>query len=450
MPLRAGSGSLSRVLGSRGFRRLLGVRLVSQLMDGLFQAALAGSLLFNPERAADPIAIATGFTILLLPYSAVGPYVGVLLDRWSRRTVVSTANLIRAALVLPAALLIWNGVESLPCAILALVIIGINRFFLTGLAAAIPHVVQPDVLVTGNAVFGTLGVAVYSAGVGGAATVLNTLLHEGFHGYAALAAVTALGYAGSGLLTRAWFGVRELGPDDTQRGTGTILAALVAVARGMVAGARHLAGRSGAAYALLVQGGYRLLFGVLTMLTLLLYRRYFNTGVDYSRSLSGLALIFVAGGVGALVGAFVTPPLTRRIGGWRWVAILMAASGILLLPLGLPFRAGFLVAATFVIGGAGQAVKIIVDTTLQRDCLDDFRGRVFSVNDATYSLTFVVGLFAAAVGLPANGHSRLAVVLVCAGYLALALWYDLATRRLLRQGIRDVVVAARQTVNSGG
>ena len=41
------------------FRRLLAVRAVSQFGDGLFQAGLAGAILFNPERAAEPWAIAT-------------------------------------------------------------------------------------------------------------------------------------------------------------------------------------------------------------------------------------------------------------------------------------------------------------------------------------------------------------------------------------------------------
>src|SRR5882672_11453915 len=99
---------------SRGFRRLLGVRLASQLGDGMFQAALAGSLLFNPQQATSPLAVAGGFAVLLLPYSIVGPYVGVFLDRWSRRSVLYAANLIRAGLVLPTALLVWYGQESLP------------------------------------------------------------------------------------------------------------------------------------------------------------------------------------------------------------------------------------------------------------------------------------------------------------------------------------------------
>ena len=44
------------------FWRLLELRTVSQFGDGLFQAGLAGGLLFNPERAAGPWEIA-GTTI---------------------------------------------------------------------------------------------------------------------------------------------------------------------------------------------------------------------------------------------------------------------------------------------------------------------------------------------------------------------------------------------------
>ncbi|MDQ3505736.1 MAG: MFS transporter, partial [Actinomycetota bacterium] len=66
------------------FRRLLGVRLSGQFSDGVFQASLAGAVLFNPERAASPADVAAGFAVLLLPYSLVGPFAGVLLDRWTR------------------------------------------------------------------------------------------------------------------------------------------------------------------------------------------------------------------------------------------------------------------------------------------------------------------------------------------------------------------------------
>ena len=44
------------------------------------------------NRAADPVAIAMAFAVLLVPYSTLGPFVGVFLDRWSRRQVLFVAN----------------------------------------------------------------------------------------------------------------------------------------------------------------------------------------------------------------------------------------------------------------------------------------------------------------------------------------------------------------------
>src|SRR3954452_24155746 len=66
------------------FRRLLATRLLSQFGDGVFQAALAGTVLFNPQRAADPVDVAAGFAVLLLPYSLVGPFAGGWPGRWAR------------------------------------------------------------------------------------------------------------------------------------------------------------------------------------------------------------------------------------------------------------------------------------------------------------------------------------------------------------------------------
>jgi MFS family permease len=82
------------------FWRLLELRTVSQFGDGLFQAGLAGAILFNPERAAKPWEIAGAFAVLFLPYSLLGPFAGALLDRWDRRVVLIAANLGRLLLVL--------------------------------------------------------------------------------------------------------------------------------------------------------------------------------------------------------------------------------------------------------------------------------------------------------------------------------------------------------------
>ncbi|MBV8293994.1 MAG: MFS transporter, partial [Mycobacterium sp.] len=81
------------VRGLPDFWRLLELRTASQFGDGLFQAGLAGALLFNPERAARPMAIAAAFAVLFLPFSLLGPFAGALMDRWDRRLVLVGANL---------------------------------------------------------------------------------------------------------------------------------------------------------------------------------------------------------------------------------------------------------------------------------------------------------------------------------------------------------------------
>jgi MFS family permease len=84
---------------SPGVLRLASVRFAGQFGDGMFQAALSGAILFNPERETDPLAIAAAFAVLLLPYSLIGPYAGALLDRWDRRAVLLVANVLRAVLI---------------------------------------------------------------------------------------------------------------------------------------------------------------------------------------------------------------------------------------------------------------------------------------------------------------------------------------------------------------
>jgi hypothetical protein len=421
------TGNVRAVLARRGFRRLLAVRLSSQVGDGAFQAGLASSVLFNPERAANAVAVAVGFAILLVPYSTLGPFVGVVLDRWSRRQVLFVANGIRAALVLPSTWLLWNGDVGPLFVGLALGIIALNRFFLAGLSASQPHVVDEPRLVTANSFANTAGTICYSAGLAAAGLVVK-LTGTGFHPYSLVAATAAFWYGLSSLLTLISFTVDELGPDDAVRVRGTVLRAVGDTARGMVAGLAHLRDLPAAWSVIVVHASLRGLYGVLAMLTLLLYRNFFNID-DPAASMAGLLPVVAAVGVGALVAAVITPPISRRLGGSRWIVVLLASLAVLLPLLGAPFEPVLTIIAAGAFSLATQGVKIITDTTLQVHCEDDFRGRVFSVNDTALNLCFVIGLFIAALVLPPDGHSIGVTLAVGAGCAALAIWYGVFTAR---------------------
>src|SRR4051794_359897 len=162
-PSARGLRSLLRV---KRLRLLVGVRVVNSMGDGAFQGALVGSVLFSPEKAATPMDLALGFAVMLLPYSLLGPFIGSLLDRWSRRQVLIWANLVRCVFVALVALEIavtgplWLEFST------ALLVLGAGRFVGSCLSAAMPHCVAADSLVGANSLATTASSV--STGIGGA------------------------------------------------------------------------------------------------------------------------------------------------------------------------------------------------------------------------------------------------------------------------------------------
>ncbi len=424
LPDRSGH-PLRSVLRGADFRRLYGTRLASQCADGVFQASLAGAVLFNPERAADPAAIAAAFATLLLPYSVVGPFAGVLLDRWRRQRVLVATNLFRCLAVALVAVEIAIGTSGALFYGTALVVISVNRFFLAALSASLPHVVSRETLVTANALATTSGTVVALLG-GGIALGLRELVGSGNVGYALVAFGSALGYAGS-----AWaatgFGKDLLGPDDVERSHRETAGD---VARGLVAGARHVAELRPVASALAAIAAHRFFYGLSFMSVLLLYRNYFVDHGFFQAELAGLGQVFAASGLGVLVAAAITPAVVRRIGKPAWIAALFALAAVTELALGLLFTMPTLLPAAFLLSIAAQGSKISVDTLVQEGVEDDYRGRVFSFYDTLFNITFVAAAVVGSMILPESGKSYAVVVLIAVGYAVTAAGYRLATRKV--------------------
>lgn len=419
----AGETGVRHLLPRPDFRRLLATRLLCQFGDGVFQAALAGTVLFNPQRAAEPIDVAVGFAVLLLPYSFVGPFAGVWLDRWSRRQVLLRANLVRAGLVTAVAALVLAGVEGTGFYAAGLAVFSVNRFILAALSASLPHTVDEPSLVSANALSTTSG-SVATVFGGGAALGLLQVVGASDAGYAALALAAALPYLGAAAVV-AGFARAYLGPDHLRA-----VLSVRDVVRGMVSGARHAWAHPPAVAVLLAIGLHRLGFGLLTLMTLLLYRHRFaaDDGL-FPGGLVGLGEVVGAGAVGTLLAAAVTPWIVRRVGKPRWVIWLLAVGGVAQAALFLPFVPPTVVAAGLVMGFVSQAVKICVDSTLQESVADDFRGRVFSVYDTLFNVTYVVALLVGAFALPPSGVSPWALLVVVGGYLLTAAAYSRITRR---------------------
>jgi hypothetical protein len=360
----------------------------------------------------------------------IGPFAGTLLDRWSRSRVLVRANLVRAALVvLAAGVLAVLGADGLPFYLAALAVISVNRFFLATLSAGLPRVVDADRLVPANSLSVTSGTVATLIGAG-----IGVLLRgDGTDAASALVALLAgVVYVGSSLVARG-FGVRTLGPEEAGRPV-PLAEDLRAVAAGLVAGGCHILARRPAAAALVAMTVHRVCFGATTLVTLLAYRNLFLDapgGGLLRAGLPGLTQVVVASGVGTLLGAVLTPLVVRRISPQLWITLLLAGAAAVELGFGLPYEKLTFLLAGLALGVVSQGSKISIDTLVQQNVDDAFRGRVFSVYDTLFNVAFVAAAALSAAVLPADGVSRPLLVGLAVLYALGAGGYALASRREL-------------------
>ena len=411
--------ALRDVLARRDFRYLFAVRLVGQFGDGLLQAALATFVLFSPERQPDAIRVAAAFAILLLPYSIIGPFAGVFLDRWYRRTVLVRANVLKALCAIPIVILVSTGSDSPALAVAVLVVLGISRFVLAGLSASLPHVVSGRDLTTANALTPTAGTTIGAigalAGIG-----VRALLGGGDHGSALLLGAAAITYVLAGVIALR-IGITRLGPDGTQPRQS-----LRGVALGLTSGVRELRVHAAAGRAITLVGVHRIAFGALTAGGLLLVRLTYNPLSSSDRALTEFAGITACAAIGALVGAIVTPYASRRWGAIAWSAVTLTQAGIV--GIGLVITAAelpsypVLLCGAVSIGLAGQSVKVCSDTIVQREVPDDHLGRVFALYDMAVNVCLVGGICLVAVVSPRSGQAPL-LYSALGVFLLLASWW---------------------------
>jgi len=420
-------GDLRTVLAGGSFRRLFATRLVSQAGDGIITAGVGTYVFFNASSFPSPAAGAAAFTVLYLPYSLIGPFAGVFIDRWSRRQILVWSALLRFAFVALAAALMAAGDRGVPLYIAVLLILGVNRFFLSSLSAALPHVVPEDELVMANSVSPTAGGIMATIG-GVIALGLNVATGNTERG----AAITVLVGGGCYLAASVVAATMRrdlLGPVRApgQQPPGRLLNEFGSVAAGLVDGARYVLGRRGPAAALGATGAFSFLFGPLFLMTILLYRNYFyRSGAGVAESHIGT--LVVVSGIGYFCAALVTPPAIRRLSKPAWITVLLAASAAVTATLGETFIEIVYLAVGFCLYLTRQGVAISATTILQEEVDDAYRGRIFAFYDMMFNVTFVIGTAISSAFMPADGRSPVIVGLVAAGFAVAAAAYWLAVR----------------------
>ena len=430
---------LRDLAASRGLRILLATRLISQTGDGMVQVGLVTLFFFAPQNATSTGDVAAALVVMLLPFSVVGPFTGSFIDRFRRRSTLMTMNLVRAGLILATAVVIRGAGAGVVVYLLVLAALGVNRFLLATLAASLPHVVDADRLLTANSLVPTLGGAATAAGAV-TGLLLRLTLPAGAQDVASLLTAAGLYVASAGVVSR--LGRDELGPDwltrarsteggaagaagagtagdgrrsepeGTARGlgttgtTGTTGTGTTGTVRDLADAVRHLLSRRTPALALGVMGAYRLVYGLELVTTILASRNLLADPADADAGLAVFGTLMGAMLAGHGLAVVLTPLAQEHVSPPTWVVACMLGGslGQVLLVAGHT-REG-MVAGLFVFGVGVQGAKIAVDTIVQTDTSDDYRGRAFSLYDVLFNAAECLAAGVAVLVMPDVGWSR--------------------------------------------
>ena len=397
--------------GSR-LNRILTIRWSGQLTDGLFQSALASFVLFSPERAPNAISAALAFAVVLLPYSLIGPYVGIFLDRFSRQRIIRNCNYLRAANLLIIAWLVNSSSTGIILTLFVLFAFGVNRLILSGLSAGLPLLVKKEELIAANALAVTGGTIWVVIG-GGIGIGIKNLLSQNADADFADAVVILI--AALGFLTAALACFRlnkyEIGPAEHE---------VIAESRGykeVLEGLAILRSHSDALRGILSIGIQRGGITALTLMALLLERNTFNDPADPDAGLAGFGMALAIAGIGIGIGAIISPYGVVKFGRHKWMRLLM----FLCVPPLFIYAAGIneisMIASAFLVGLCGQGIKVTNDALVQSKITDEYRGRVFAFYDVAVNAGIVTGAIGAALILPDNGVTAVLPITVALFYL---------------------------------
>ncbi len=147
--------SFRRALGARPFFLLWASQLVSQSGDFVFDVALLWLVL---ETTGSAFAVGVVVTAMLVPAVVLGPFLGVYVDRWPRRTLLVATNVAQGTIVAALSGLVLAHVTGL--GVIVLIVAGLGagaQVVRIASGALVPQTVPKDDLAPANSLMSFSG-----------------------------------------------------------------------------------------------------------------------------------------------------------------------------------------------------------------------------------------------------------------------------------------------------
>ena len=359
-------------------------------------------------RAGGATAVGVLGLVRLLPAAIVAPFAALLGDRFPRKRVMVTADLVRAGAMGGAAAAVFGGAPAAAVYALAVVTALTSTAFQPAQSALLPSLARsPEELTAANATATTLESVGFFVG-----PALGGLL-------LAVTSVGAVFSATGGLFLWSALVLARIHA-ESRGGPGVEAESVV---RAAVAGFRAIAVESRLRLLVGLYGAQTLAAGVLRVLLVVTALRILDLGA------SGVGFLNSAVGVGALAGMLVVLAVigTRRLAGVFQLGVLLWGVPLLLLGIWPSVAAALLL---FGVLGVGNTLVDVAGLTLvQRTAPDEVRARVFGVLESVFLGTIGIGAILAPLLTHAFG-ARGALIAAGGGLAAIALPFWLPLRRL--------------------
>jgi hypothetical protein len=411
------------VFSNRDFATLMGVQFMTQAGQGVIQGAIGKSIAFGGAKGFALTTVPSANYLLkvvlalYVPYTLISPFIGVFIDRFERRRVVSVANIITAVAVtvIAAGIMLPLGKKTSEGNITATVALilgllaaqGCVRVALAAKSAAIPDVLSGRDLLQGN-------------GLSEAGGSLSQIVGVAF----ALAAGAVVPewmvvVGGAVVLVIGAYVATRLRHTQASRHEASFAHEASQVLRTIVDGVKEVARRAPAALGVSSFQMLRYQFWGFVLFTFALYAKNLVQGGNASTV--ALALSGAGGLVGLGLGMVLAqkwkdsvPPIRLLLG-----SMILLGAGTIVFGAAVSL-AGF--AALLFVGFFAFFIgKIAADTIVQQTMPDDFRGRAFALFDIAYNLGFIVPAFILSFIWIEDDPTRTRFILITSGIVFLVL-----------------------------
>jgi MFS family permease len=363
-----GYGELLR--SNRSFRFLWLGQVVSQMGDWFDTIAVytIALRLTGSSRSVALIMVAR-----FLPSVVMGPLSGAVADRFSRRSIMITSDVMRAIVVL-GFLFVRRPDQMWLVYVLTILQLAFSAFFEPAKTAAIPSIVSDRELVSANAIASVTWSAMLTLGaaIGG--------FVAGWFGTDAAFILDSLTFVASALLISSVHFPKRARREKTKLSIGKALGIT-----DTMEGARYVKSRPRVFAYLMVKPAWGMGGGILTLLAVFGERVFPVAG----KTATGIGVLFTARGIGTAFGPIVARRWAGETRKQMQIAIGIAflIGGAFYIAFGASRSFAFALLFLAIAHCGGSILWVFSTVLLQREVEDRFRGRVFAAELALATLT---------------------------------------------------------------